>query len=113
MGHPRSPLLATLGGALLCVAAARAQSLDDGERGKPDAGPCVKSSAHSRYSGYGYDHLVTLENGCKTDMHCRVTTNANPKGVEIDVPKGEERTVITFRGSPAREFDHDAECKPR
>jgi hypothetical protein len=88
--------------------------LDDGERDKPEAaGKCVKAKPEARYSGYGYDHLVHLDNTCKEDMRCTVTTNTNARGVKIDVPKGEQRVVVTFRGSPAREFTYDVECAPK
>lgn len=91
-----------------------ATRLDDGERDKPEAaGKCVKAKPEARYSGYGYDHLVHLDNTCKEDMLCTVTTNANARGVKVDVPKGEQRVVVTFRGSPAREFTYEVECAPK
>jgi hypothetical protein len=44
-------------------------------------------------------------------MRCEVKTNANPKPTTVDVPRGEKRSVMTFRGSPAREFQADVSCK--
>jgi hypothetical protein len=93
-----------------CLAAAPAALADDGERGKPREDECMKVDTEARYGAYGYDHIVHLENRCKTDMRCEVKTNANPKPTTVDVPRGEKRSVMTFRGSPAREFQADVDC---
>jgi hypothetical protein len=40
-----------------------------------------------------------------------VTTNVNPDPVEGTVAPGEERELLTFRGSPASEFVPKVDCR--
>jgi hypothetical protein len=98
---------------LLCGAgiAARATA-DDGERG-PATPPadCVKASSEARYAAYAYDHIVTLENTCEKPMVCEVTTDVNPTPATVELAKGETKSVLTYRGSPAREFKAKSDCK--
>jgi hypothetical protein len=94
-----------------CLTASPSALADDGEREKPKDGDCMKVDTEARYGAYGYDHIVHLDNGCKTDMRCEVKTNANPKPTTVEVPRGEKRSVMTYRGSPAREFQADVDCK--
>jgi hypothetical protein len=65
------------------------------------------------YRAYGYDHLVHLDNQCKKPMQCRVSTNAAPEPVEVQLAVDEKRTLTTFRGSPARELTADVKCEER
>jgi hypothetical protein len=41
-----------------------------------------------------------------------VKTNLNPEPTTVTVPGKEKRLVVTFRGSPAREFTPDVRCEP-
>jgi hypothetical protein len=78
-----------------------------------DAAPkvtCVEVHAEARYRNYGYDHLVTVRNGCDRKAVCDVSTNVNPEPVRIEVPAGSAVEVLTFRGSPSREFTPRATC---
>jgi hypothetical protein len=88
-------------------------SADDGERGPKPAGDCVKVTSEARYAAYGYDHIVTLENTCDGAMRCEVSTDVNPTPATVELAKGETKSVLTFRGSPASEFKAKAECKPQ
>jgi len=72
---------------------------------------CVSSWGESRYRNMGYDHIVHLRNGCQKTVLCRVTTNVNPDTVEGTLAPGEERELLTFRGSPAREFVPKVDCR--
>lgn len=86
----------------------------DGRRPAPKQPPteCVQVRAEARYSGYGYDHLVHLHNGCKKPQRCEVSTDVNPSAQVVTVPVGESTTVVTFRSSPARAFEPKVDCKP-
>lgn len=101
--------------ALLCFAAGEVAA-DDGERGRPapqQPKECVKVSTEARYAAYGYDHLVDVTNGCDKAMTCDVSTNVNPTPTTVEVAVGETKTVLTYRGSPAREFSAKVDCKPQ
>lgn len=72
---------------------------------------CVEAWGQARYGNAGYDHIVHVKNGCQKSVLCRVWTNVNPDPAEITVPSEEEREVLTFRGSLAREFVPHVECR--
>ena len=72
---------------------------------------CVSSWGESRYRNLGYDHIVHLKNRCEKSALCRVSTNVNPDPVEGTVAPGEERELLTFRGSPARDFVPKVDCR--
>jgi len=98
---------------LLCAAGIVASaSADDSERGPaPAPKDCVKMSSEARYAAYGYDHIVTLENTCEKAMVCEVTTDVNPTAATVELAKGETKSVLTYRGSPASEFKPKTDCK--
>jgi len=112
-------LAALLGWGGLCLPAhgsardASAQvSLAEGESPGGDKLPkCVHVRTEARYVAYGYDHVVSIENGCDKAMSCVVRTDVNSDRAALDVPAGQARDVTTFRGSPAREFKADVTCK--
>jgi hypothetical protein len=99
--------------ALLASAAVLATTLvpalADEQTQNPNA-PCVRWRADSIYRNYGYDHVVTLFNGCDALATCTVTTNVNPDPIGVQVQPGKEAEVLTFRGSPAREFEARVRC---
>lgn len=72
---------------------------------------CVSAWGEARYGNAGYDHIVHIKNRCEKTVLCRVTTNVNPDPVEGTVAPREEREVLTFRGSPAREFVPKVDCR--
>ena len=80
--------------------------------GEPTAGPptCVEVRAEVRYGSMGYDHIVHLNNICEHAQICTVTTSVNPDPIEAAVPGHREIEVVTFRGSPAREFVPHVVC---
>lgn len=78
--------------------------------GAPAPVTCVTSRTEARYSGYGYDHLVHLRSACEAVARCSVSTNVNPAPQTVRLEPGREATVVTFRGSPAREFTARVEC---
>ena len=58
----------------------------------------------------GYDHIVTLTSGCKVAMTCSVKTDVNPDASVLELGPGEEKSVVTWRGSPARVFTPSVTC---
>jgi hypothetical protein len=71
---------------------------------------CVEAWGEVRYRS-GYDHIVHVRNGCEKPVLCAVSTNVNPDPQKVTVPPKEEIEVLTFRGSPAREFVPKVDCK--
>jgi hypothetical protein len=86
---------------------APARPLDSSASATP---ACIHARAEARYANYGYDHWVIIHDGCDADAACAVTTNVNPNPTSVSVPKGKAREVLTFRGSPAREFSAKVAC---
>jgi len=82
-----------------------------GAAATPDV-PCVRVWGEARYRGLGYEHVVHLENGCEKPMVCDVATSVNPEPQRVALAPSEATAVITFVGSPAREFVPRVECRP-
>jgi hypothetical protein len=83
----------------------------------PSAAPakldCVAYQTEASYAGVGYDHLVHLTNNCDKPAVCSVSTNVNPEPASVALAPGEKQTLVTWRGSPAREFTADVSCQAR
>jgi hypothetical protein len=71
---------------------------------------CVDHWAEARYQNYGYDHIVHLLSNCRTEVVCLVSTNVSPKALRVELPSGAEVEVLTYRGSPSREFTPNVRC---
>jgi len=72
---------------------------------------CVVYRAEARYSGVGYDHLVHISNQCDRSAACDVSTNVNPDKMHVVVASKSNQTLLTWRGSPAREFKATVTCR--
>jgi hypothetical protein len=77
------------------------------DRGKT----CVRYSTYVAYRNYGYDHHVVLNNVCKAQARCTVSTNAAPNPVRVTVAPRSRVDLLIFRGSPARSFDANVHCE--
>lgn len=88
----------------LCSAAAGAAPAAPG----PD---CIEVWGEARYRNMGYDHIVHVNNRCSDSAVCDVATDVNPVAIRVTVPSRQEVEVLTFRGSPAREFIPRVECR--
>ena len=77
------------------------------------AASCVDVQSEASFASVGYDHIVTLKNGCKKAMTCTVKTNVNPDPATLDLDPNEQKSVVTWRGSPAREFTPEVSCSER
>ncbi|HVU02901.1 MAG TPA: hypothetical protein VHE30_14175 [Polyangiaceae bacterium] len=95
----------TLGGVALSVAALAAPS------GKTSFPECLTVWGEARYRNYGYDHIVHLDNRCDSAAVCEVSTNVNPVPERAVVPPKQAVEVLTFRGSPSRDFVPKADCR--
>jgi hypothetical protein len=74
---------------------------------------CVEYWPEVRYRNYGYDHLVHLWNRCDVRAVCDVASDVNPKPVRVEIAARDRIEVLTFRGSPAREFTPQVDCRVR
>lgn len=74
---------------------------------------CISVSAYARYGAYGYDHIVTIANGCDQRAACLVTTDVNPDPIGVEVAPETRESVVTFRGSPASRFSANVRCELR
>ena len=99
-------------GTTLCLLALAAQvRADDSEDPGAPKKECVAVSTEARYSSYGYDHIVTLRSACPTPQRCEVKTDAAPNPVSVELGATDTKSLVTFKGSPAREFKADVKCK--
>ena len=81
------------------------------DAGKSDkAGECVHVRSDASFASVGYDHIVTLKSACPKRVSCSVKTDVNPDAASVDLQPGEEKSVVTWRGSPARVFTPIVKC---
>jgi hypothetical protein len=92
--------------ALLAATAWAAPAPDNGA----ETLSCVRWRSEARYVNGGYNHVVTLQNGCDAPAVCTVKTNVNPEPVSANIAPGEQVEVLTFRGSPASTFETRVQC---
>lgn len=71
---------------------------------------CVAVRSEARYGAYGYDHLVHLANHCAQAVTCSVSTNVRIEALNVRLERQESTTLVTYRGSPAREFRASVIC---
>lgn len=83
---------------------------DDAKKRKQTAAACVSHTTEARHI-MGYDHLVHIKNACESEATCKVSTDVNPQIQLVTVAPGQTKSVLTFRGSPAREFKATVECR--
>jgi hypothetical protein len=88
--------------------------LQDGPK-KPAAQPkklpeCVEVTTEAAFASVGYDHIVRVKNACKATVSCSVKTDVNPDPATATLAPGESTSMVTWRGSPAREFKPDVSC---
>jgi len=79
----------------------------------PSLPACVAVSTASRYVPYGYNHIVSVTNGCARDADCLVSTDVNPQQRAVAVAARQTAEVTTFMGSPSSTFTAKVTCKLR
>ena len=109
--RPLLPVLVLVASATLALAAEPSASAADGGAPPPAIPACVSVKSDSRYVPYGYNHVVTIANGCARETRCLVSTDVNPEQRAVDVPSNESREVVTFMGSPSATFVAKVSCK--
>lgn len=72
---------------------------------------CIQVWGEARSRNAGYDHIVHINNRCDDSAVCDVATDVNPVPIRVTVPPNQEVEVLTFRGSPAREFIPKVDCR--
>lgn len=97
--------------ACCAVLAASSRAPADESAGSLQTKDCVRAWSEARVRYPGYDHVVHLESSCSVEATCSVSTNVNPQTIVTQVPPGQSVEVLTFMGSPAREFSARVECK--
>ncbi|HVE86763.1 MAG TPA: hypothetical protein VND93_28090 [Myxococcales bacterium] len=97
-----SPNIHRLATAAAAVAALSVLLCGAGRTGAGESASCVAWRAESRPGGYGYDHVVVLDNHCDAVAVCQVSSDAAPAPITVSLEPGEVAEVTTFRGSPDR-----------
>lgn len=73
---------------------------------------CMDVRAEPVFNGVGWNHVVTLRNGCDRAYTCRVSTNVDPAPeYPVTLEPGENRSIATRNGSPASGFTPNAICR--
>lgn len=107
-----APILAVI--ASIAVAAGGSPAQGQGGEGDGDGRPtCIEFRGEARYRGYGYHHIVIVENGCDRAARCDVATDVTPESQSVDVPAGQSSETITRTGSPSRAFEPRVSCTLR
>lgn len=93
----------------VAIAAASASAAD---AGAPAALPaCVQVTSQSIYVPYGYNHIVTVKNGCTRVAKCSVSTDVNPEVQSIDVAANTSKDVLTFMAAASSTFVARVSCR--
>ncbi len=83
---------------------------DDKELPEKDPTACVLHTTEARYI-MGYNHLVHIDNTCEKSVECLVSTDVNPEPQKVQLEAKSKKTVVTFKGSPARTFRATVDCQ--
>jgi len=117
-GPPANPTRSRLADEPGAVALAESESNVDRMAAAPDAAPpkppvpkCITVSSYVVNSAPGFDHVVKLESQCDKDAVCSVRTDVAPERLTVDLPAGQTREVVTFRGAPGYAFRAQVECE--
>lgn len=73
---------------------------------------CATYRTSAPYGATGYNHVVTITNGCTRSVTCTVTTDVNPDPIATDrLAPGASTDLTTFRNSPAYAFTATVRCR--
>jgi hypothetical protein len=80
-------------------------------RAETEAAPaCLKWWGESWARGFGYDHVVFIDNACSAPADCVVTTDVAPEPIRAVAPAKQKIDRTAFRGSPSRAFKPKVVC---
>jgi hypothetical protein len=82
-----------------------------GSAAEPAPMPCVHAKAEAPYRGYGYDHIVKLENQCQKTVVCSVSSDVRPDPIVVSLAPKARTEVLLWRGSPASTFKARLSCQ--
>lgn len=108
----------SLAALMVCSLWSRSSALA-GDKEKPppvaqNPNECAVVKAAARYVGLGYTHAIVLKNGCQRPVECTVWTDVDPEPkTALSARPGEERELVTRRGSPSREVTAFKQCSFR
>lgn len=105
--------LATLlfGGSAVQAQARSEEPRADAAPAKPPVPKCITVTAYVVNSAPGFDHVVRLESQCERDAACEVSTDVAPEKIAVELPAGQMREVVTFRGAPGYGFEPRVTCE--
>jgi hypothetical protein len=63
-----------------------------------------------RISGSAFSHVVHVENTCKANITCSVSTDVRPQATNIHVGPGQRVELNTYLSSPYSEFTPRVDC---
>ena len=77
------------------------------------AGPsgCVSWSAQARPAGFAFDHTIDLESRCQAVVTCDIRSSTNPQSMTATLQPSDKKTLLIWRGSPAREVTAEVTCR--
>jgi hypothetical protein len=84
---------------------------DDKRDGGASLPACISVATEARYVPYGYNHVVSVKNGCSKAATCTVATDVNPQATTVEVASASSVEVLTFTASPAQTFTARVACK--
>ena len=92
-------------------ALAFAPAANAADAGAPALPACVNVTTASRYVPYGYNHIVTITNGCTRIASCTVATDVNPEVQSVEVAPSASAEVMTFMGAASSTFAARVSCR--
>ena len=72
---------------------------------------CVEVSKSTPYRGYGYLHIVHVNNTCEERVVCQVSTDVTPEPQTVQLAPQAREDVVTRVGSPASTFVARVDCE--
>jgi len=72
---------------------------------------CIRSWGETVATGFGYNHVVVIDNTCDKAATCTVSTDVAPDPIQASAPAKQRTELVTFRGSPTRVFKPKVECR--
>ncbi len=98
--------------AAICAALTAPIATAGPQASEPTATVClIRYWVEARPRHPGYDHLVHIDNGCERQIACTIVTNVNPKPLRTTLSARTQTAVLTYRGSPARQFNASVTCR--
>ena len=83
------------------------------ERFQDAPAQCYRITGEAMFVVDGYNHVVTVTNGCGATLECAVWTSVDPlPKIAVTVEPGQSQSVTARRGSPVGSFTAYGDCTP-